>query len=168
LFEFKLSSPWVIFYKEINAVFGKDPDINVVFDDEKNEIKLHVKDATKADAISQILPEKKTFGNYSVTVTVIPENNNADTFSLFTKAFKGNPVFAGIKKVDNPIINDVKYILFKPEVVQFFNDDMSDANGLESTLYQDIAEDIFRYFPNTFYCTEPVNKELKKPLGEWP
>jgi len=50
--------------------------------------------------------------------------------------------------------NPVDYVVFRNEVVQFFNDEMGDPNGLKSTLYQDIAKDVFADKDGIFFCTE--------------
>ena len=62
------------------------------------------------------------------------------------------------------------YVVFKNCVVQFFNDNLNDAHGLISTLYQDIAADILDG-PGTigvYYCTDVEHGALGMPLGEWP
>jgi hypothetical protein len=45
------------------------------------------------------------------------------------------------------------YVAFKKEVVQFYADNLRDPNGFKSTLYQDIAEDVFGEKNNVCYCT---------------
>ena len=69
-----LSSPWVNFYRELEALFAKDPEVKVVYDEEKNDVKLYVDNLAKADALAQLLPVERTFGNITITVTVIPAN----------------------------------------------------------------------------------------------
>mgnify|MGYP006958177364 CR=1 FL=1 len=58
--------------------------------------------------------------------------------------------------------------MFENKVVQFYNDQMDDINGNKSTLFQDIAGDVFGYDHGVFYCTEAGARHLAKPLGEWP
>ena len=70
----KLSSPWVEFYREIEALFAQDDEVKVVYEEEKNEVKLYVENARKADALAQLLPTEKTFGNVVLKITVIPAN----------------------------------------------------------------------------------------------
>ena len=61
------------------------------------------------------------------------------------------------------------YAVFQSKVVQFFNDDMSDINGNCTTLYQEIAKDVFSgRAEGVFFCTAAEGKNLQKPLGEWP
>jgi hypothetical protein len=64
------------------------------------------------------------------------------------------------------------YVVFKNRVVQFFNDNLNDPHGVISTLYQDIADEIFADMPyqahgGIAYCTD-VEHNLGAPLGEWP
>ena len=152
--EFKLSSPWMTYYHEIEALFGEDPAIKVSFDNDEKIIKLYVIGDEKAEALTQILPAKKEFGNVTVSINIIPANQfNESKVSLFQKAFEGNPVVDAIKTL--VVFNaPVTYIIFKNKVVQFFNDDISDINGNKSTLYQDIADDIFENHNGIFFCTD--------------
>jgi hypothetical protein len=64
---------------------------------------------------------------------------------------------------------DFTYVIFKNCVVQFFNDNLNDAFGNVSTLYQDIAPAVFENTPiGVHYCTDVERGNLGKPLGEWP
>lgn len=151
-----LSSPWVIYYKELDALFKGDPDIKVVFDELKNTIKLYVQGESKAEALNQLLPTEKEFGNVTIRIEVLPANKFLkSSISLYEDAFKGNPALSFVKNITNGVYS-FDYVVFKPEVVQFFNDDLSDINGNCSTLYQDIAKDIFGETDGVFFCTDEV------------
>lgn len=164
----KLSAPWVEFYNKVKALFEQDSEVKTVFEDESKEIKLYVANARKADALSQILPGEKTFGNVTVKITVIPANTNGGSkFDLFADAFDGNPALSYVQHVD-AVIGAFDYAVFQNKVVQYFNDDISDINGNCTTLYEDIARDVFGSDAGMFFCTEAGSKELTKPLGEWP
>ena len=163
----KLSSPWVNFYRELDALFLQDPEVRVMYDEEANEVKLYVENARKADALTQLLPAEKTFGNVTLKITVIPANEaNISKADLLAEAFDGNPALSYIQHVD-AVIGSFDYAVFQNVVVQYFNDDLSDINGLKSTLYQDIAKDVFGEDAGVFFCTEAPTT-LSKPLGEWP
>ena len=150
-----LSTPWVTFYREIEALLGGDPDINVVWDEENKRVKLYVEDADKAEALDTLLPREKTFGNVTVKVSVLPANEEEESkASLFRRAFEGNPAFAFEKTVETALTNPVSYVVFKKEVVQFWNDDLSDVNGNCSTLYEEIARDVFDDNAGIFFCTD--------------
>lgn len=164
-----LSSPWITYVHEIMALFEQDPDIRIVFDNEACEVKLFVENYQKADALSQILPVEKEFGNITLKITVVPSNNDTDDspFSIICKAFDGNPVFSYGRSVRS-VLGSFNYAVFKNEVVQFFNDQLDDIYGNKSTLYQDIAKDVIGNKEGVFYCTDTPDNVIGAPLGEWP
>lgn len=69
-----LSSPWVKFYHEVDAFFKSDPEVAVVYDEDKNILNLYVDNATKAEALAELLPVEKKFGSVILYITVIPSN----------------------------------------------------------------------------------------------
>ena len=153
----KLSSPWMTFYKEINELFKEDPEIKIVYDEDAVEIKLYVDNDEKASALSQILPSEKVFGNVVLRINVIPSNNlNSHKLDLFRKAFEGNKALSYIWSAEETggYVPPMSYVVFKNKVVQFFNDDLRDPHGLCSTLYQNIAEDIFPNIQGIYFCTD--------------
>ena len=151
-----LSAPWVIFYKEIEALFRQDPEVKVEFDENTNAIRLYVDSGEKAEALARLLPAERTFGNVTVSVTVVPSNKlKADRLGLFQAAFKGNPAFAYAKTVEGTLGLSLSFVVFKREVVQFFTDNLKDVAGNRSTLYQELAADVFGEEAGGFFCTEP-------------
>ncbi len=160
-----LSSPWVLYYHEIEAFFKEDPEVTVVFDEGKYELKLYVDSQTKVEALGQMLPTEKKFGNVTLKVFIIPSNNIKfknfklslkSTLDLVRNAFENNNAVKEIVEItiyENPII----YVIFKPEVIQYFTDSLDDAHGLRSTLMQDMAEEIFEWIDGVYYCTDKVN-----------
>ena len=164
----KLSPPWVILYREIEALFKDDPEVRVIFDEDEIEIKLYVENAEKADALTQLLPAEKEFGNVTAKITVIPANAlSSSKLSLYLAAFKGNPALSYVQTVHGIYTNDINYVVFRNKVVQYWTDNLRDINGLCSTLYQEIAKDVFGESEGIFFCTDTENN-FGKPLGEWP
>ena len=162
--KFTLSAPWLIYYKKLNALFEKDPDVQLFYGLTSNNIKICVTgDDLKADAIRRLLPKEKPFGNVTVTITVIPvDNDHVDTPALFERAFKGNPALSYIKNVSGSEVPfDTYYVVFAKEVVQFFDDDTSDVNGVCSTLYENIASEVFNV-PGISFCTDIHEEENGK------
>lgn len=154
-----ISSPWVLYYRKLAALFREDPQIQVNFDEEKNIIKLYVDNADKAYALTDLLPREKRFGNVTVIVQVIPANLRAESAaSLVRRAFDGNRAFSCVKE-DRKGAYNLSYAVFKPRVVQYRSDDLGDINGLTSTLYQDIAKEILEDAQGIFFCTERVFDE---------
>lgn len=154
----KLSAPWYTYYRKINALFEKDPQIKVVFHEDINTLKLYVDDANKAEALEQLLPSEKSFGAVKMSIQVIPANLEAVNPNLFQTAFDGNPVFSYMETIEGAFSKPITYVVFEPDVVQFFNDDLGDIHGNCNTLYQDIAKEIFDSADNIFFCTDSVKE----------
>lgn len=153
----KMISPWVNYYKAIKALFMEDPDVNVKYDEDDNIIKVYVERIDKWEALDELLPREKTFGNVSVTIQVIPANVlGKSKVDLFAKAFEGNKAVADIATV-NRFGNDLNFIIFKNKVVQYPNDDIGDFYGLRSTIFEDLAREVFggTDTQNVFFSTEP-------------
>lgn len=151
-----LVSPWINFKKEIEVLFARDMEVDVEFvDGDEKIIRLRVDNVTKAEALERIMPKEKTFGNVVVRVEVIPANT-PDQWSVldtFGEAFKGNCAFHGVKESATPF-GTFRYVIFDPKVVQYPNDDISDANQIKSTLYQEIAKDVFEdMVQGVHFCT---------------
>lgn len=143
-------------------MFGQDPAIKLDYDDEEKTIKLYVEGSEKAEALKRILPAKKTFGNITVKIEIIPADyTNKTVASLFEAAFKGNPVLNYVRIVDDIIRGPISFVVFRPEVAQYYNDNMADINGVKSTLYEDIAREIFNPQLALYYCTDiPVVRTI--------
>ena len=166
----KLSTPWVTFAHKITALFAEDPDISVIYDNNEKEVKLFVDNSAKADALNTLLPGKKEFGNVTLKITVIPSNEDDSFAALFRTAFAGNPIIDRIETVPFTENAPIDYVIFARKIVSFFNDDLSDFFGAESTLYEDLARDVFGDIADgVYFCTniEDSKKEgLEYPLGE--
>ena len=152
-------SPKEIYYKEIEVLFNQDPDITIEVNRDRSTVKLFVESEEKATALAYLLPKEKTFGNESVKVIVVPANREEDIISSFRKAFDGNPVFADALRTTG--LFDLNYIVFKPEIVQYRSDNTGDINGNTTTLYQEIARDVFDNGLAVFYCTEKIEVKEK-------
>lgn len=154
-----LASPWVIFFKEVQALFAKDPDVDVIFNEKNPEIKILVNGEIKADAISKIFPHHKTLGNVEVKITVVPANETEETtLDLFRKAFYGNPAVDSFVSIPTMYGTPMNYLLFVPEVAQFWADNLGNPHGVESMLYETIAKDIFEN-PDMIFSTAVIEEE---------
>lgn len=92
--EVKLAPSWITYYRQVEALFGADPDIKVAFDEDELHIKLYVENEIKATALDEILPVQKDFGNVSVFIEVIPANTEPKKVDIIRRAFEGNPAFS--------------------------------------------------------------------------
>ena len=175
---FKISPPWVLLTKKLEALFDPDPMIafNVDYNaDGGPRVILATNDGEKAAALVKILPEEINYGGVKLHIGVdCPHMANLafpNNKVLFETAFKGNPIFAYAMSPYDEGYNWIPmvYVVFKNCVVQFFADNLNDCHGVISTLYQEIADEIFGYGDVTgVYFNTDIEANLGKPLGEWP
>ena len=161
----KLSSPWVEYYRKINALFAGDPDIRIVFDEEEPKLRIYVDNDRKSRAMDALVGTEKVFGNVTLKIEVIPANDKVELLSAttgYTKTeketlagvlFQGNSAVKRIHDIENYFEGTVTYIIFEKEVVQYFDDNLGSFYGLKSTLYEDIAKDVLSPVAGVYYCT---------------
>lgn len=176
-----LTSPWVTYYHKVEALFKNDNDITVVYDEANNNLKIYVAgiegENAKADALTKLLPTEKIFGDVVMPISVIPTNRRLDPVERryagrncrrgyigetscelaeeFRDIFNDNVAFYGAKVISGIFTNDLVYVIFMPEVAQYYSDALDDYKGICSTLYQNLAKDIFIDQENVFFCTAP-------------
>ena len=148
-----IAPPWIQYVNKLIALFGEDPDIDISYDNDSHLVMLKVNNQAKADAIDHLLPAAKQFGNVTLVISVVPSNTSDTKADLYNIAFDGNPAFSYVKHVDGVFTNPITYVVFNKEVVQYYNDDLGDVNGNCTTLYQDIAKDLFDD-EGVYFCTD--------------
>ena len=158
-----LSPPWVVYYRKLSAFFREDSEVRITYDDIEQEIKLYVNNAEKAVALENLLPSEQNFGNVTLYITIVPANQTCfDSVKAgystnmidIVRALFDNKAVVGIKVVDGIMTNKMTFVIFKKEVVQYFTDDIGDYHGICSTLYQDLAKEIFGSIDGVFFCTD--------------
>lgn len=171
----KLSTPWVEFYHMVDAFFKYDPEVSILFDNDEHRLNVYVESAPKAEALQKLLPTEKAFGNVKLTINVIPANGiklgNTEAEAVIVEAFKNNPALSYTRSVRPIYGGEFTFIVFKNEVVQFFDDNIGDINGLKSTLYENLAREVFNPMEGVFYNTDvpvrvsaPATPSLGRPL----
>ena len=174
--QLQLSAPWILLYRKIDAMFKLDNDIKVIFEDldAAKKIKIYVEDPNKADALKKILIPEVQFGTMPVSIEIISVDSDRsrrytrrrvmtdpnDAADIFIAAFSSNRAFAYANKIEGIFTNPIYYVVFDKVVVQYFTDDIGDVNGICSTLYQEIAKDIFKPFDGVHYCTDTVDHRV--------
>ena len=170
----KLSPPWITYMNKLMALFDGDPQIAFNIDSDEKSVTIACNNGDKCAALAKLLPAEKEFGNITFTINIDgPMSNRAfvNKKELFEVAFEKNPAFSYVvaPAEDNYWYPGMIYVVFKNCVVQFFNDNLNDCHGIISTLYQDIAAEIFEdaHLDGVCYNTD-IEKRVGKPLGEWP
>ena len=163
----KLSS-WTKFYKEVETLFKHDRQVHVVFDEDGGVLCLYVDNPVKAQALDGLLPSSVTFGDKTIDITICNtvKDDGTPCGNIYEAAFEGNDAFSFVKQIKGIFPDDLVYVVFKREVVQYFNDDLCDVYGQCSTLYQEIAKDIFGETNGVCFCTDKDDTSVY--AGEWP
>ena len=169
----KISPPWVTYVNKLQALFDGDPQIAFNINYELMAVTLAGNNGDKNAALLKLLPSEKKFGNVTLSIIIDgPISNIAfpTKKDLFDTAFSGNPAYAYSVTPGENYWFSVTYVVFKNHVVQFFNDNLNDCHGIISTLYQDIAAEIFEDagLDAVYYNTDVEVGKLGMPLGEWP
>lgn len=140
-----LSPPWIGYTSMLEELFGYDPEITIVNNpsSEAPEVTLLVNNQVKADAIAKLLPIEKNFGGVVLKIFVKPANSEETPADVLRKAFQGNPVLHDVVTFPNPQGVPMTYVEFVKDVVQYWDDRLDDPNGYHSTLYEDIAREVF-------------------------
>lgn len=168
-----LSSPWVVYYRKLSAFFKEDPEVRITYDEIEQEIKLYVDNAEKAVALEKLLPHEQNFGNVTLYITIVPANKttfdsvkagNSTNLNDIIQICINNKAVVGVKVVDGIMTNRMTFVIFKKEVVQWFSDSIDDWHGLTSTLYQDLAKDIFGNIDGVYFCTDNgMDEKIEMP-----
>ena len=151
----QLSPPWYSYQRKVLALFGRDPEVRVrdLYEvDERNfTLFILVRTEAKAQAIRALLPRIVEISGTTVTSKIfIPvdecevrlEKKGSD-IQIVKEAFTGNPVF---DRVEPPScgFSAWGYCIFRKEVIQFWDDDISNFYGLHTTLAETIALEILK------------------------
>lgn len=168
----KLSPPWVTYWKKLEALFNADPDIEVgqLYDaEDRKEIWIYVSDEKKYRALVNLLPTYPDFGNVKLkNVIKFKGGPEQDTFQDLKDLFADNKNVQELKEAVDFAGTPHLFINFKPEVIQFRNDDTSDYYGLYTGLAEDIAREIFDMPYNGAHFSTAPAENVNMPLGEWP
>lgn len=163
-----LSSPWSTFNKMLKVLFERDPSITVgdVYEtDEKSKanygMDIEVRNHEKFLALEKLLPKVKKFGNVTMQIVLFDEENNNlntvdDEIASFVTVFKDNPIFRNAVISTDIAQTKHGFVLFEPEVIQFFDDVLFDYNGNWSGLAEEIAREVFDTGINIHFCTAQV------------
>lgn len=173
-----IEAPWYTFQKKVKALFGGDPDIKVgeVIEQEDGRSDyafcIEVRNYEKFLALDRLLPKIREFGNITLGIMLFNKENantEIDRIALYGTLFEGNPIVKDIKNVSDFTGTRHGFIRFKPEVIQFPDDNIDDYSGNWSGLAQDIAREVFDHeMFGIHFCTADVNEaanavEASKP-----
>ena len=158
-----LSSPWVITYKKIQALFKFDNEVTVSDMTQSDEavyvITIKVSNPRKCAALDKILKKEYDYGNITVKVEVEPSFEENTEYSILVDAFSNNEAIVDIvKKPFDPYVKEDKtsfVICTAGEIVQFYADNIMDLYGNVNLLYEDLMRELIDS-EDTYFCTEKI------------
>lgn len=157
----ELSAPWYTYEKKVKAFFAYDDEVTVGDLEKLGNghylLTIAVKDPTKAYALEKLVRPDTVFGETHVFTCVALEGVDG-TEKILKAAFKGHLAVSDVAKKLVPG-GKVVYLRFLPEIIQFFDDDISDYSGNYTELIHKVAADIID-FDN--YCVRPCIMDLKE------
>ena len=158
----KIAPPWVTYRNMMVALFERDPDVaisDVYKDNDSYAVDLEITKHRKYEALVKLLPAKVEFGNVCLKLYIYDEENSVepDQAALYRDAFENNPIFDYVEDLTDVTGTHHYFVMFEPQVIQFYNDNLQDPNGNWSGLAQDLAKEIFRNVQlGTTFATSPV------------
>ena len=169
-----LQAPWYEFQNKVAALFKNDPDISVgeirecgANEDTDYAFDIEVKKHEKYIALDRLLPSVKTYGHVTLGICLYDEEDTANTSPLdvFKTLFEGNPIVMTMETHTDPAGGQWNYVVFTPEVVQFYNDNLADYHGNWNGLAEDIAYEVFEENSRgVYFCTGDKGTDEK----DWP
>lgn len=160
-----LSAPWITYWRKMKALFAGDPDIEIgeieqVEDSKDYAFDIMVGDADKYMALDRVLNRVKIFGNITLIIRLMNASAEVDdTIEIYKRIFDKNPIVKNIKVIVDNVGVSHGYVRFWPEVVQFFDDDLTDYDGNYNGLAEDIAREAFDDAAHAIYfCTANVRE----------
>lgn len=161
-----LSAPWEIYCRKVQALFSKDPEIVVSDITQRGGTRvmtIRTCDMGKYNALMQVFPTVKYFGDAALQIDIpAPESKfEQDLFDIMQDLFDGNDAVDKVCVSLDPFGNEQTYVMFKPEVVQFFNDNIRDYNGICTTVAENLARDVLEEdAEHVNFCTTRLYPEL--------
>lgn len=162
----KLSPPWYLLQAQLSASLQADPCVTVDSlqgDGLNMSVEVHVCEQKKAEALAAFISKNHQFGEQlAVRVAVLydgvaVEGQLPDALeeqvTLLNDALNGNAYFVYARSGLSPTSTVSAFAVFKPRVIQYFSDDISDwylnTNVVAATLFSKL----FDLYPTTDKAT---------------
>ena len=68
----KLSPPWIEYAEQVKALFGRDPEVEIEYDDKRKTLTLRVESQRKASALLRLIPARVDFGGVEACASFPP------------------------------------------------------------------------------------------------
>lgn len=141
-----LSSPWETYRRKLAAFFELDEQVTVgeVVDiDGGKTVTVSVASREKAAALEKVLKKRVEFGNVVLTVIVSDVSGEETLTDMLKAAFAYNETVRRVMSGTDHTGTEHVFVICEPDVIQFFNDDLSDYLGNFNALAADVARELF-------------------------
>lgn len=162
-----LEAPWYTYQKRIKALFDGDPDIVISdvdtesSDDGRYYVHITVSNHKKYNALFNLLPEVVNFGNVRLFLILYDKENSMSnrTIDEVMDLFSDNPHVNQLIETEDATGARHLFVQFKPEVLQFYDDNTQSYDSVTSCLAEDIATECLEgTCAGIHFCTAPVEK----------
>ena len=148
--EAKISSPIYSAYHRMKAFYGVDPDVTVDINEKKNYINVIVTNDVKSKAYLAVVPQ--TINDIEIRIN---GKKRTATYKVTTEGIRmalGNHPF--VSDIDEITVEGITrlFVFFEPVLVQYFNDNFSHPEGLETKTPEQMACELL-YLPGICKCT---------------
>ena len=146
-------SPWQVYANATEALFEGDPDVTVTLEEgDMPKLTIRVHGTDKAASIAELMPEELQFGNVTLAIAVVPDNDCELTVAdHIRRAFAGNPLFIDV--LETPLTQQTfgaVYALFMPTCVQYYSDDLRSPYGATTVAVEEVARRVLSLPDGTF------------------
>lgn len=150
----KLSPPWNEYVSKIKILFEKDSEIKIKYDQDAVVLSLFVDSTDKVNALGHLLPTEIDFGGQKLGIKIVPANNEKGVQQYIKDLFKGNPIVNRIEDITGPISNQMTFVEFRKQIVQYYNDNIGDLHGNRTTVLEEVAREVLGNKDGVFFCTD--------------
>lgn len=161
----KLSPPWDGYMSMLASFFAGDKRVRVGYC-EDGVGTIEVFDQKMFDALSMVLRTKIRFGNVRLRINLVlgecvkhDRNGKRRQIEMtdlqaLKEVLRLNPAFSKIKSEKGAMF-DFVFCIFKPLVIQWYNDNLGNPWKLSASTYEQQADFVFKRELGVSFTTEP-------------
>ena len=163
----KLSPPWDGHMSMLASFFAGDSRVKVGYCGGNSVGTIEVFDTKMYVALQQVMRQKVKLGNVTLKISIVPANgvklykDELTDLAALKEVLKGNPAFSKIKSEKGGMF-DFVFCIFKPVVLQWYNDNLGNPWKLTTSTYEKQADFVFKRELGVSFTTEPP-KGFKVP-----
>ena len=159
------TSPWVGWVNKLTQFFSNDPNIEIVYNGlgTPEVVDVYIQGEAKFEAAIRLIGEQRTFGSFVLNIRYHLGNvvnvKEKSTEAYIRDLFDGNASVHDIVVIRPEFTNNpFTYVEFENKTVQYWDDNLGNPHGYETTLNELLANDIFKDDLGGIFFTTHVDK----------